>query len=138
MTHNVETSWKGNMKFDAVVNGHHILMDAMPDVGGEDAGPRPKPLMIAALAGCTGMDVVWVLKKKRVNIESLDVNIEAEVTEENPIHYTKMHIVYLFKGKGLDMEKLKKAVELSQESYCGVSFVYKQTMQLTYEIKVIE
>lgn len=138
MTHNVETSWKGDMKFDAVVNGHHILMDATTDVGGEDAGPRPKPLMIAALAGCTGMDVVWVLKKKRVNFESLDVNIEAEVSEENPIHYTKMHIIYLFKGKDLDMEKLRKAVELSQDQYCGVSFVYKQTMQITYEIKVIE
>ena len=94
--------------------------------------------MITALAGCTGMDVVWFLKKMRVNFESFDINIEAELTDEDPKHYTKMHLVYLFKGKGLDMEKLKKAVELSQEQYCGVAVVYKQTMQLTYEIKVIE
>lgn len=138
MIHKVETSWKGNMKFDALVNGHHLLMDGMPEVGGEDAGPRPKPLMIAALAGCTGMDVVWFLKKMRVIFESFDINIEAALTDEDPKHYTKMHLVYIFKGKGLDMEKLKKAVDLSQEQYCGVAVVYRQTMQLTYEIKVIE
>jgi putative redox protein len=138
MTHKVETSWKGNMKFDAMVNGHHLLMDAAPDNGGEDTGPRPKQLMIAALAGCTGMDVVFFLKKMRVNFDSLDIDIEAGVTEEQPIHYTSMHIVYKFKGSGLDMDKLKKAVDLSQDQYCGVAAVYKQTMQLTNEIQIID
>ena len=137
MTHKVETSWKGNMRFDAIVSGHHVSMDALPDVGGENSGPRPKELMLASLAGCTGMDVVSILNKMRVDFESFDINVEADLTEEHPKHYTKMHIVYQFKGVNLDRDKLKKAVELSQERYCGVSAVYRKAMHLTYEIKIV-
>jgi putative redox protein len=137
MKHKVITNWKQKMQFDAVVNGHHILMDAVPEAGGEDRGPRPKELMLAALAGCTGIDVVSILNKMRVNYDSFDIEIEADVTEEHPKHYHKMHIIYLFSGNELDPEKLKKAVDLSQERYCGVSAVYKKSMDLTYEIKIM-
>jgi len=138
MKHKVETSWKGNMQFDALVSGHHVKMDALPVVGGEDSGPRPKELMLASLAGCTGMDVISILKKMRVDVESFDISIDADITEEHPKHYTKMHLVYQFKGKELDIEKLKKAVDLSQERYCGVSAAYRKAMELTYEIKILE
>ena len=137
MKHNVNTSWKGNMQFNALVSGHEVIMDAPPQVGGEDKGARPKQLMLAALAGCTGMDVVSILKKMRIDVEQFDIDIEADMTEENPKHYTKMHLIYKFKGENLDPEKLKKAVELSQEKYCGVSMVYRQTMELTYEIVML-
>ncbi len=137
MKHNVNTSWKGNMQFSALVSGHEVIMDAPPQVGGEDKGARPKQLMLAALAGCTGMDVVSILKKMRIEVEQFDVDIEADMTEENPKHYTKMHLIYKFKGENLDLEKLKKAVELSQEKYCGVSMVYRQTMELSYEIVIL-
>ena len=65
------------------------------------------------------------------------IDIEADMTEEHPKHYTKMHIVYQFKGKDLDPEKLKKAVDLSQDRYCGVSAAYKKAMEITYEIKIL-
>ncbi len=136
MKHTVETSWKGNMLFDANVSGHHVMMDAMPAVGGEDKGSRPKELMLAALAGCTGMDVVSILKKMRVEFSGLNIRVEANVTEEHPKHYDKMLVIYEFTGHNLQMDQLKKAVELSQERYCGVSFVYKKAMEVTYEIKV--
>lgn len=138
MTHSVETAWKGNMKFDALVSGHHVVMDAMPDAGGEDQGVRPKPLMLAALAGCTGMDVISILKKMKVEPESFNIRVEADVTEEHPKHYIHMHVIYEFKGKDLPMDKLEKAVNLSQEKYCGVSHAYKKAMPVTYEIKIIE
>lgn len=137
MVHNVKTSWKGNMKFDAAVSGHSVIMDALPDVGGDDQGPRPKPLLLASLAGCTGMDVVSVLKKMRVELDDFNIDIMADVTEEHPKHYTAMHITYEFKGKNLDMEKLKKAVDLSQERYCGVSALFRKALALSYEIKII-
>ncbi len=137
MKHTVNTSWKGNMLFDATVSGHQVMMDAMPVVGGEDKGCRPKELMLAALAGCTGMDVVSILKKMRVEFTGLNIRVEAEVTEEHPKHYDKMHVVYEFSGHDLQMEQLKKAVELSQERYCGVSFVYKKAMEVTYEIQLL-
>jgi putative redox protein len=133
----LKTAWMGKMKFDAVVNGHHLMMDAVPEVGGEDAGPRPKELMIASLSGCTGMDVISILNKMRQEVESFNITVEAELTEEHPKHYYKLHLIYEFKGNNLDLEKLKKAVDLSQDKYCGVSAVYKKTMELTYEIKII-
>ncbi len=138
MKHRIETSWKGNMKFDALVSGHHVIMDAAPEVGGENSGSRPKELMLASLAGCTGMDVISILRKMKVNVESFNIDIEADLTEEHPKHYTKMHLIYLFKGENLEFEKLKKAVDLSQEKYCGVSAAYRKAMELTYEIKILE
>ncbi len=133
----LKTAWMGKMKFDAVVSGHHLMMDAVPEVGGENAGPRPKELMLASLSGCTGMDVISILNKMRQEVESFNITVEAELTEEHPKHYNKLHLIYEFKGNNLDLEKLKKAVDLSQDKYCGVSAVYKKAMELTYEIKII-
>jgi len=137
MKHTVDTAWQGNMKFDAVVSGHHVIMDALPVVGGNDEGARPKELMLASLAGCTGMDVVSILKKMRVEPQYFNIRIEAEMTEEHPKHYTSMHIIYEFKGEGLEMEKLHKAINLSQEQYCGVSAAYRKAMKITYEVNIL-
>ena len=137
MKHSVDTQWNGNMLFDANVSGHHVMMDAVAAVGGEDKGSRPKELMLAALAGCSGMDVVSLLKKMRVEFTSLNIRVEADVTEEHPKHYSKMHVIYEFGGNDLPMESLKKAIDLSQEKYCGVAWVYKQVMELTYEIRIV-
>jgi putative redox protein len=137
MKHTVDTSWQGNMKFDAVVSGHHVVMDALPAVGGNDEGARPKELMLASLAGCTGMDVISILKKMRVEPEYFNIRVEAEMTEEHPKHYTAMHIIYEFKGENLEMEKLQKAVDLSQERYCGVSTAYRKAMAITNEIVIL-
>lgn len=137
MKHIVNTAWAGKMKFDTEVNGHHIILDAAEDVGGENAGPRPKALMLSALAGCTGMDVVSILKKMKVEPEYFNIKIEADLTEEHPKVYSKVHIIYEFKGKGLEIEKLQKAIELSQEKYCGVSAMYKKAMDVSYEIVII-
>jgi len=107
-------------------------------MGGEDLGPRPKPLMLVALGGCSGMDVISILKKMRVVPDKFNVQVEGELTEEDPKHFYKIHVIYEFTGKDLPMDKLKKAVELSEEKYCGVGAVYKKTMELTSEIKVID
>jgi len=138
MKQTLNTTWKGDMQFDAQVSGHTLTMDAKAEVGGNDAGPRPKELMLASLAGCTGMDVVSILKKMRVELEGFNIVIEAEMTEEHPKHYSSMHLIYEFKGKGLDEEKLRKAIDLSQERYCGVSAVYRKAMPLSYGIKISE
>lgn len=137
MKANVKTTWKGNMKFDSLVSGHHLIIDASTEGGGENQGPRPKELMLTALAGCTGMDVVSILKKMRVELDNFNVNIEANLTEVHPKHYDSMHIIYEFTGKDLPLDKLEKAVKLSQEQYCGVSYMYKKAMEVTFEIVVI-
>ena len=126
------------MAFEGTPNGHKIIFDAEPHVGGEDKGPRPKQFMLYALAGCTGMDVVSILKKMRVNLKAFNVTIEGELTEEHPKQYNKMKVIYTFTGKDLPLEKLKKAVDLSEDRYCGVSATYKKVLELTSEIVVID
>ncbi len=84
------------------------------EFGGEDKGPRPKPLMLAALGGCTGMDVVSILKKMRVDFKSLNVIVEGELSEEHPRRFTKMHVIYEVEGENLPMDKIQKAVSLSR------------------------
>lgn len=134
----VKVSWKDKMAFEAEVNGHKIMLDAAEAVGGEDRGPRPKPLMLTALAGCTGMDVISILKKMRVEVEDFDVTVEGDLTDEHPKQYYKMNVIYTFKGKDLPLEKLKKAVSLSEERYCGVSALYLKVIEVTSEIKIID
>lgn len=132
----VKISWKDTMAFEGEINGHKITIDAHEKVGGKDRGPRPKAFMLYALAGCTGMDVVSILKKMRVELVDLDIKVSGELTEEHPKQYYKMHVIYEFWGKDLPMAKLEKAVSLSEERYCGVSAVYKKVMPVTSEIIV--
>lgn len=136
MKTSLNVNWIKGMAFESDVNGHKITIDAMESVGGEDKGPRPKPLMLLSLAGCTGMDVVSILKKMKVDFEDFSIEIEAEMTEEHPKHYNKMKVIYKFWGKDLPIEKIKKAVSLSDENYCGVSVVYKKAIEMSYEIRV--
>lgn len=133
----VKVNWLQNMAFEAEVNGHKIVIDAAEAVGGENLGPRPKPLMLVALAGCTGMDVVSILKKMRVEVEAFNVVVEGDLTEEHPKQFSQMRIIYEFKGKDLPMDKLEKAINLSEERYCGVSVMYKKAIGITTEIRIL-
>ena len=134
----IDIKWNKKMSFTTEVSGHKITIDANESVGGEDSGPRPKPLMLVALGGCTGMDVVSILKKMRVELDYFNVKIEAEITEEHPKHYNKFHVIYQFKGKDLPMDKLEKAVSLSEERYCGVSVSYKEFAEITSSIEILD
>lgn len=138
MKHEINLQWLEKMAFETEVNGHKITLDASDEVGGEDKGPRPKPLMLVALAGCTGMDIVSILKKMRVNLDYFNVKVSGDVSEEHPKKYTEMHVTYMFKGKDLDIEKLKKAVNLSEDRYCGVRAVYNEGVKMTSEIKTLD
>ena len=124
------------MQFESELNGHKITIDAGPKSGGEDTGPRPKPLMLLSLAGCTAMDVVSILRKMRVEPDDFNVEVQADQTDEHPKHYHKMHVIYSFEGKDLPPDKIKKAVNLSEERYCGVSAVYKKAVQMSLEIRI--
>jgi len=134
----IETTWKEGMSFEATVTGHSIIMDADEKFGGKNRGPRPKPLLLASLTGCTGMDVVSILEKMKIKPESFKIISRVEVAEEHPRVFKSIHLVYKFKGKKLDVEKLKKAVDLSQERYCPVSAMLRKACPLTYEIEILE
>ena len=137
MKKTVNVTWQDNMNFEVNLDNHKIILDAGPESGGHDLGVRPKPLMLVALGGCTGMDVVSILKKMKVNFNYFNVKIEGDLTEEHPKFFHKMKIIYELKGSDIDLNKVKKAVELSTNRYCGVSAVYKKALDLDYEIKIL-
>jgi len=120
------------------MDGHKVVVDATAESGGSDLGPRPQKLMLTALVGCTGVDVLMILKKMKVEPEAFHVIVEGELTDEHPKYYHKMKVIYQFKGKDLPKDKLEKAVKLSEEKYCGVSAVYKKAIDLETEIRVVE
>lgn len=128
--------WREGMAFDVFQDGHRFMLDANEGVGGQNSGPRPKGLLLSALGGCTGMDVVSILQKMRVPLQGFELVIEAGQTDEHPRVFTKIHLKYIFRGNGLPLEKLQKAVALSQERYCGVSAMLAKVAPLTYEIIV--
>jgi putative redox protein len=136
MKDSVSISWLTDMAFEAEVNGHKMYIDASAEHGGKNLGPRPKPLLLLALAGCTGMDVVSILKKMRVEFDSFEITVEGNLTEEHPKKYDNMRLIYLFKGKDIPRDKVEKAVDLSRERYCGVSAMYSEILKLEYEIVI--
>ena len=138
MAHEITSEWESGMQFSSKINDHSLTMDAEAQFGGNDAGPRPKPLLLASLAGCTGMDVVSLLKKMRVEVDSFDIKVQGELTDEHPKYYHKIHVTYSFTGVDIDHSKVEKAVILSQEKYCGVSAVYKEVLEITSEIRIKE
>ena len=133
MSQVVTSDFKRDMVFEADVNGHKITMDSK-----NDKGPWPKPLMLASLCGCTGMDVVSLFNKMRVSFTSLRILVEADTTEEHPRYYNKVHVVYEIGGKDLPKDSVEKAVRLSQEKYCGVLAIFKKAAKVTYEVRYVQ
>jgi putative redox protein len=133
-----QITWKGKMVFEGKTeSGHSVLMDAKPEFGGEDRGPRSMELLMVALGGCTAMDVISILKKMRVDLESMTINIDSEQAPEHPKIFTKIKIEYNFTGKNIKEENVKKAIQLSQEKYCSVSAMLKEKAEITYKWNII-
>lgn len=133
--HQIETQWMGKMQFNALINGHTVIMDAPERSGGEDAAPIPKPFVLAALSGCTGMDIVALLRKAGHPISDLNMIVTGELSRQAPIQYVSIHILYDFKGADAGQEAALSAVTDSQEKYCGVSSMLKKAIPVSWEIK---
>lgn len=126
---------KGNLAFEIEQGGHKYFVDGAKEFGGEDKGPSPKGLLLGGLAGCTGMDVASILKKMHIKYESLEVYVDAGQTDEHPKIYKDIVIEYHLTGSDdLDIEKIKRAVELSQDRYCGVSAMLKKASDIHHKI----
>jgi putative redox protein len=133
----IDVKWMGGMAFEAAFQEHRILMDAKEEVGGNNRGPRPKPLLMVSLAGCTGMDVISILKKMKIDPAELNIRVKAEIADEHPKLFTSLHLIYEFRGDNLPLDKLKRAIELSQDKYCGVNATLKKAMPVTWEIRIL-
>ena len=129
----VETVYTKDMVFEVRHDGHVATMDAIPKNGGTNSGMTPKELLLGSLGGCTGMDVVAILKKMKVSFKIFKVDVSAEKSKTEPIVFTSIHMKYIFEDVQ-DKAKAEKAVTLSQEKYCGISAMLKQAAKVTWEI----
>lgn len=134
MNHEVSFGYNGGMSLKGEVNGHKMILDADESFGGNDQGPRPKPLILASLIGCTSLDVISLLKKMRVDFKDLQVTANGSLTDEHPKYYDYIKLTYNIWGKDLNRDKVEKAVVYSQERYCGVTAMLEKAAKIDYEI----
>lgn len=124
-------SWEGRMTFvGAADSGHEIKLDADPSVGGDDDGPRPMELFALGLAGCTAMDVISILRKKREDVTGFEVRVHADQAEQHPKIFTRAVIEYHLTGHDLKEEALARSIELSAERYCPAQGMFNQIMPI--------
>jgi len=117
---------------------HWITMDNSAEFGGNSAGSSPKELILLGLAGCTATDVITILKKKRVDINDFKINVTAEVAEEHPKVFTKIHLEYLFFGENIPSKDVERAIELSRTKYCSITKMLEKTVEITHSFKIID
>jgi len=119
-------------------SGHAVVMDGAPEYGGRNIGIRPMEMLLIGLAGCTGFDVVQILKKGREPVTGCEVEVEAERAAQDPKVFTAIHLAYRISGRGLSPAKAERAVTLSKEKYCSASIMLGATAKLTYAIELVE
>jgi len=132
--HHVETQWLNGMHFEANIEGHIIPLDVPERVGGQNAGTIPKPLLLAALSGCTGMDVAAILSKSPTPFTSFSLSADGTLTERHPITYTSISLNYTIEGPAEGEAAAIAAIRKSMERLCGVAYLLKQVVPLQYTL----
>ncbi len=136
-SHSIELKWLDNLKFDVAQNGKTIRIDGNPDEGAS-TGVRPKALILSSLAGCTAIDVIEMLQKMRVQFTDFDIAVTGDLTETTPKTYETVHLIYSIRLKdAADKDKMERAVNLSQEKYCGVSEMVRKFAKLEVKINYL-
>ncbi len=132
--------WAGEAMFlGESDSGHVVVMDGPPDHGGRNLGVRPMEMVLIGLGGCTNFDVVSILKKARQPVESCEAFLEAERADEEPKVFTKIHVHFVVKGRGLKEAQVKRAVELSAEKYCSASIMLgRGGVEITHDYEIVE
>lgn len=127
MAHKTTTHWKGGMLFESDnPSGINVLMDTIVDDNPKQSGLSPKAMMLSSLAGCSGIDIVDILKKMKITDYNLRIEVEGELTDEHPKYYHTVSVDYYFSGSQIDEKKCKRAVQLSIEKYCGVMEMFRK------------
>ena len=133
----IEMTWQDTNLFESEHNDGVIMIDNALE-GVEKRGMRPKALMLSSLAGCSGLDIVSLLKKMRAEVENLKIIVTAELTDEHPKIYKDVVVTYRFFGADFKKKKIQKAIDLSVESYCGVMEMFRRFTDITIKVEYIE
>ncbi|WP_207496392.1 OsmC family protein [Aridibaculum aurantiacum] len=130
----IKTRWIKDLSFEGISDEHHVAIDTTVAGGGHNTGMSPKRLLLCSLCACSGIDIVMILKKMKVEYSLLEIVAEAEQTTEDPKVFTQINVTYITDASAEDEAKFKRAVELSQEKYCGISIMLKKHCPINYTI----
>jgi putative redox protein len=119
-------------------SGHAVVMDGAPEGGGRNLGPRPMEMVLLGTGGCTAYDVVLILKNSGQPISGCEVRLEAERAEKDPKVFTKIHLHFIVRGKGLRAQLVDHAIKRSHEKYCSATAMLQSTAAITHDFEIIE
>ncbi|MGC1455601.1 MAG: OsmC family protein [Nitrospirota bacterium] len=128
-----------DMQFSgAASSGHTLFMDADNESGGHNAGFRPMELLLVSFGGCTGMDVISILRKKKQNVSGLEINVKGEKSDTDPKIYKEIHLEYVVKGRDVEKSAVVRAIDLSLEKYCSVGATLARAGTITHSYRIVE
>jgi putative redox protein len=133
----VNVKWEGAMRFTATTEeGDSLVMDTDAEGGGEGHGFRPVKLILVGLGGCTGMDIIWILKRQRQEVTGLKMNVTGTRRKKDPMYYEAVQIEYVVRGRNLRESAVKRAVELSEQKYCSVRGIFRPEVKVTTSYRI--
>lgn len=134
-----QVTWRGGMEFEGTADsGHTLTLDAAPEVGGANKGFRPMELMAISLAGCTAMDVISILRKKRQEVTGFEVKVNARQAAEHPHVFTAMEVTYVVHGRNIEPAAVERAIQLSEEKYCPAQAMLRKAASITLKYEIVE
>jgi putative redox protein len=127
------------MRFDAASGSeHHVILDASEKDGGQNAGFRPMELLLVGLGGCTGMDVISILRKKRQQVTGYEVHVTGIRAEDYPMVFVEITVEHVVTGHHIQPEAVERAVQLSEQRYCGAGAMLGKVAHLTHTFRIVE
>jgi putative redox protein len=133
----VNVKWESGMRFTArTEEGDVLTMDTDPESGGEGHGFRPVKLVLVGLGGCTGMDIIWILKRQRQEVTGLEMNVTGTRRKKDPMYYEGIQIEYVLRGRNLRESAVKRAIELSEQKYCSVRGIFRPEVKVTTSYRI--
>jgi len=131
--------WTSGMTFLAETASNHVVaMDGAPEGGGRNLAPRPMEMVLVGTGGCTAYDVVVILKKSGQQVTGCEVKLTSERAETDPKVFTRIHMHFVLRGRGLKRNLVEHAIRLSHEKYCSASIMLGKTAQISTDFEVIE
>lgn len=119
-------------------SGHAVIMDAPPSVGGNNTGSKPSELLLMAFGGCSGMDIISILKKKKQDVTNFEINVNGETPDKHPRYFSDIHIEYVVTGRDISEEAVQRAIELSLGKYCMVGITIGKAAKIKHSYKIIQ
>ena len=135
----VRATLETGMRFDVETgSGHHVILDVAERDGGQDSGPRPMEMLLVALASCAGMDIISILRKKRQEITGYELRVHGMRAEEHPKVFLDITVEHIFTGHNIRPEAVERAIQLTEERYCGASAMLEKTATIKHTFRITD